>query len=299
VNFSQDDAEILQDGGTPAKDDKLVAELVTQSNLLSGGVEDRFVAYLFADSDEIDRIRHLELCANIKILPENFEPMTKTEIIEDPAEDNDSEEDSLMINTKEKVVKATPLAKSVPMPEPKLDLDKVLFDVLRECQNISFEKMVLAMQFAKIPAHVRNNKTTQRKMLIMIELRKNNKGQENGMILTRSAFSVMIKMSGRSEQLRDLIEDFEMESEGVDDQEALSELFEGLPGSKEILEQWSNASKMRPWYDELIKDIGEDVNNENEEKEQEEINKISSGVKEENFTNEQRDAICDLQVLQT
>ena len=136
-------------------------------------------------------------------------------------------------------------------------------------------------------------------MLIMIELRKNNKGQENGMILTRSAFSVMIKMSGRSEQLRDLIEVFEMESEGVDDQEALSELFEGLPGSKEILEQWSNASKMRPWYDELIKDIGEDVNNENEEKEQEEINKISSGVKEENFTNEQRDAICDLQVLQT
>jgi hypothetical protein len=91
-----------------------------------------------------------------------------------------------------------------------------------------------------------------------------------------------------------LIEDFEMEAEGVDDQEALSELFESLPGSKEILEQWSNASKMRPWYDELIKDIGEDVNNENEEKEQEEINKITNGTKEESLTEAQRDAICDL-----
>jgi hypothetical protein len=35
--------------------------------------------------------------------------------------------------------------------------------------------------------------------MITIELRKNNKGQENGMLLTRSAFSVMIKMSGNSE----------------------------------------------------------------------------------------------------
>lgn len=51
---------------------------------------------------------------------------------------------------------------------------------------------------------------------------------------------------------------------------------------------------MRPWYDELIKDIGEDVNNENEEKEQEEINKITNGAKEESLTEAQRDAICDL-----
>ena len=72
VNFDHEDADVLQDEGTPAKDDKLEAELVTQSNLLSGGVEDRFVAYLFADSDEIDRIRHLEHSSNIKILPENY-----------------------------------------------------------------------------------------------------------------------------------------------------------------------------------------------------------------------------------
>jgi hypothetical protein len=64
---------------------------------------------------------------------------------------------------------------------------------------MNFEKMVLAMQFMKIPAYVRNNKTAMRDKLIMMELRKINKGQENAMHLTRSAFSVMIKMSGRSE----------------------------------------------------------------------------------------------------
>jgi hypothetical protein len=75
-----------------------------------------------------------------------------------------------------------------------------------------------------------------------------------------------------------------MEADGVDGQEELAVLFEGLPGSNEILEQWSNASKMRPWYDTLMTNIGEDVKNENEEKETEDINKIREGVSDEKLT---------------
>lgn len=98
------------------------------------------------------------------------------------------------------------------------------------------------------------------------------------MQLNRSAFAVMIKMSGKSQQLSNLIEDFEMESEGIDDQQELSELFEGLPGSNEILEQWQNASKMRVWYKEKLMKIAEDVQIELKEAQEDEKNKIIAGV---------------------
>jgi hypothetical protein len=97
-----------------------VAELVTQSNLLSGGVEDRFVAYLFADSNEIDRIRHLELCANIKILPENFEPIMASGIKKDA---HDDEPEDNLIDTSVKPDKVEMVEVEVDMPKPKLPVD--------------------------------------------------------------------------------------------------------------------------------------------------------------------------------
>ena len=56
-----------------------------------------------------------------------------------------------------------------------------------------------------------------------------------------------------------MIEDFELETEGEEDPNTLADLFEALPGFNEILEQWSNASKMRVWYGQKILTIGEDV----------------------------------------
>jgi hypothetical protein len=44
---------------------------VIQSNLLSSGVEDRFVNQIF-DEGDFDRMKKLEKCGQIQILPENF-----------------------------------------------------------------------------------------------------------------------------------------------------------------------------------------------------------------------------------
>lgn len=53
-----------------------MADLVTQSNLFSGGMEDTHIMYLFGETTEergeIDKIRNLEVTTNIKIFPDSF-----------------------------------------------------------------------------------------------------------------------------------------------------------------------------------------------------------------------------------
>jgi hypothetical protein len=92
VNFEDGQNEADKLGKTAQNDDKLVASLVTQSNLLSGGMEDHFVGHIFGDSDEIDRIRALEHCSNINILPEKFIPSTTpSKPLKDESEINTTE----------------------------------------------------------------------------------------------------------------------------------------------------------------------------------------------------------------
>jgi len=69
----------------------------------------------------------LERSANIKILPENFEPMQKQAPIE--RGEDDEEEDNSLINTKSTL----PDCKFMPiqsLPEPTCEADKALYSVL-------------------------------------------------------------------------------------------------------------------------------------------------------------------------
>ena len=88
------------------------------------------------------------------------------------------------------------------------------------------------------------------------------------MILTRCAFAVMISMSGKSSQLSELVEDFDMMIEDISIEEpkfsplwqiSYMKVMEDLPGSKDILEHWMNATKMRKWFAQAKLNIAEDV----------------------------------------
>ena len=90
------------------------------------------------------------------------------------------------------------------------------------------------------------------------------------MILTRCAFAVMISMSGKSSQLSELVEDFDMMIEDISLDEpgtVTNPLWqnitiyrmEELPGAKDILEHWMNATKMRKWFAQAKLNIAEDV----------------------------------------
>jgi hypothetical protein len=64
--------DVIESAEGSNSDENQIAKLVMQSSLLSGGIEDRFVAHLFADSDrnELATIRQLELSTSIEILPQ-------------------------------------------------------------------------------------------------------------------------------------------------------------------------------------------------------------------------------------
>ena len=76
VNFEgRDDAQEVS-ARSSTEDDNFIAKLVTQSSLLSAGIEDRFLAHLFSSSqdNELELIKSLELSTSIKILPEGCSP---------------------------------------------------------------------------------------------------------------------------------------------------------------------------------------------------------------------------------
>lgn len=81
-----------------------------------------------------------------------------------------------------------------------------------------------------------------------------NAGQNDGLTLTRAAFAIMIKFRGLLESLKDLIaeaealQDFNLPSEqGAERNEMLVTLIYDFIKGEEILNCWSNATKMRRW----------------------------------------------------
>ena len=95
-----------------------------------------------------------------------------------------------------------------------------------------------------------------------------NLGQAVGMKLSRAAFVVLIKMGGKRTIFNDLKDEFELQLVHVVKEPAqerkkqLKQLILDIPDSKDILEEWSNAFKMRKWFNSIKMTIAEDVKDE-------------------------------------
>ena len=81
-----------------------------------------------------------------------------------------------------------------------------------------------------------------------------NAGQQDGLTLTRAAFAILIKFRGLLESLKDLIAeaevaiDFNLPTEqGAVRNEMLVALIDDFIKGEEMLNCWSNATKMRRW----------------------------------------------------
>ena len=67
VNFESGNTEEKEDDAT------LMAKIILQSSLLAGGIEERFIGYLFEDEENtIENIRKLEYSSDVTILPVDF-----------------------------------------------------------------------------------------------------------------------------------------------------------------------------------------------------------------------------------
>ena len=116
-------------------------------------------------------------------------------------------------------------------------------------------------------------------------------GGNDGMRLTRAAFSVIIKFSEQISIFRGLWDEVEMVGMGLDQQlsnaaklnELAKELKEGAKASDfEILcKQWEQASQMRKWTQEMKKDLSESLKKECTDQMIAEINEKMKKEKEE------------------
>jgi hypothetical protein len=135
-------------------------------------MEDHFVGHIFGDSDEIDRIRALEHCSNINILPEKFIPSVTP---------SNPEEVESQIDTGEPAMKKHD--SGVP-PELENEVDKICLALIHAGRNERVDAFIPAMQdWLKL----------QRRLPVS---RYASLGGADGMRITRAAFAVMVKMSG-------------------------------------------------------------------------------------------------------
>jgi hypothetical protein len=150
-------------------------------------MEDHFVGHIFGDSDEIDRIRALEHCSNINILPEKFIPSVT------PTKPNQEENEE--INTGDS--RASKLDSDVP-PELENAVDKICLALIHGGRDERVDAFIPVMQdWLKL----------QRRLPIH---RYSTIGGAEGMRITRAAFAVMVKMSGQVSRFVDLLDDFEV-----------------------------------------------------------------------------------------
>ena len=87
------------------------------------------------------------------------------------------------------------------------------------------------------------------------------------MRLTRATFAVMLKMSGLVEKFEELLDDFSMDVEEVQEVEGeekyklLTKALLLLPDIQEsgLLQEWTNATRMRKWFSDKKLEIAEEV----------------------------------------
>jgi hypothetical protein len=119
--------------------------------------------------------------------------------------------------------------------------DKILYAILNEGKQKNLDAMIDTMQFWLTKQRGAAGRCARL-------------GQALGMRLTRASFAVMIKFSGKTKDLLNMLDEFDFEVEELDIEKGpkrdakLKEILEDLPSSKEILGHWLNAAKMRTWF---------------------------------------------------
>ena len=82
-----------------------------------------------------------------------------------------------------------------------------------------------------------------------------NAGQEEGMVLTRAAFAVMLKFAGLTASFTSIMDSIEMEQmsnkvfmePGPDQISAVAGLISSAQKGDEVMKCWANATQMRRW----------------------------------------------------
>ena len=104
-------------------------------------------------------------------------------------------------------------------------------------------------------------------------------GGEQGMVLTRSAFTILIKYTGLSKIVSEILEQIEVlatlnnlpTEPGTERDEVLKKEIKSVTKHDQVINNWAIASRMRKWLIQKKQSIAERVSKENDEAERDSI----------------------------